>query len=78
MFSVSHLSLSFFLGPHLRHMGVPGLGVKIGAAAAGLYHSQGNSGSVQIFNYTAACGNAGSLVHRVRPGFKPVSPQTPC
>ena len=31
-----------FLGPHLQHMEVPGLGGRIGAVAAGLHHSHSN------------------------------------
>ena len=39
------LFFSFFLGSHLRHMEVPRLGVKVGAATAGLHHSHSNTRS---------------------------------
>ena len=46
---LSHFSLLcssfFFLGPQAWHMEVPGLGGRVGAAAAGLGHSPGNWGS---------------------------------
>ena len=46
----------------------------IGAAAAGLHHSQSN-GRIQAMSetYTTAHGNARSLTHWVRPGIKPIT-----
>ena len=41
-------------------MGLPGLGVK---------------SELQLPAYTAACGNTGSSIHRVRPGIEPTSSQ---
>ena len=48
----------FFLGPHLRHMEVPGVGVK---------------SELQLPPYTTAHSNDGSLTHWVRPEIKPTS-----
>ena len=42
---LTSFSFIVFLGLHLQHMEVPRLGVQIGTAAAGLYHSHSNSGS---------------------------------
>ena len=52
---LDHISLCLFnliknvvilvLGLHLWHLEVPGLGVEIGAAAAGLYYNHSNAGS---------------------------------
>ena len=47
-----------FLGPHLRHMEVPRLGVE---------------SELQPSTYTTAHGNAGSLTQRARPGIEPLS-----
>ena len=58
----STISLSFsLLGPHLWHMEVPRLGVKLG---------------LQLPAYTTATTNIGSLTHCVRPGIKPAFPWT--
>ena len=45
-----------FLGPHLQHMEVPRLGVKL---------------ELQQPTYTTAHSNTGSLTHWARPGIKP-------
>ena len=49
-------------------------GGQIGAAAAGLCQSHSNVGSrPRSATFTTAHGNAGSLIHRARPGIKPAS-----
>ena len=50
-----------FLGPHLRRMEVPRLGVKL---------------ELQLLIYTTAHSNARSLTHWVRPGIEPTSSWT--
>ena len=46
----------------------------VGAAAAGLCHSHSNAGNwATSATYTAACSNARSLTHWLRPGIKPAS-----
>ena len=57
-FFVSFCCLSF--GPHLRHMEVPRLGVKL-ASAASLCHSHSNTRSETSATYTATQSNARSL-----------------
>ena len=52
------LALSFlsFLGPHLPHVEVPGLGDRIGAAAGSLYTpSHSNAGSEPHLQTTLQC-----------------------
>jgi len=47
-----------FLGPRLRHLEIPRLGVK---------------SELQLLTYTTAHGNAGSLTHWARPGIEPAT-----
>ena len=47
---------------------------QIGSAAASLHHSHTNTRSKPyLWVNAAACGNAGSLIHRARSGIKPES-----
>ena len=48
----------FSLGPHLRHIDIPGLGVE---------------SDLQLPAYNTACSNARYLIHWARPGIKPMS-----
>ena len=73
-------SLSFFffgfLGPHLRHMELLRLGVKLEQQATATATSAPDLSP--ICSFTAPCGNTGSLTHWARPGIEPEPSQTPC
>ena len=66
-FFLFHFSFFVFLGLHPQHMEVPRLGVQS--------EPQPQQHQIQAMSVTCAIahGNAGSLTHWVRPGFKPAS-----
>ena len=66
----------FFLGQHLWHMKVPWLGVELELQMKSIPQSQQLGIQAISANYDAACGNAGSLTHRARPGVEPASSWT--
>ena len=73
---MSHFFFLFTAAP--AACGSPQARSRTGAAAAGLHHSHGNTGSeAASVIYAAARGNARSLTHWVRPGIEPTSSQTP-
>ena len=59
----------FFLGAHLQHMEVPRPGVKLELHLQACTTAMAMPDLSSIFDPTAACGNAGSLTHGVRPGL---------
>ena len=63
----------FFLGPHLWYMEGPGLGVKLELQLQAYITATATLNLSHIAAYTAACGNAGSLTHWVRPGIESIS-----
>ena len=62
-----------FLEPHLWHMEVPKLGVKLELQLPAYASATAVPNPSLSMTYTTAPGNAGSLTHRVRPGIKPAS-----
>ena len=69
----------FFFWPHLQHREVPGLGVESELQLRQpTLQPQPRWIQTASATYTAACGNAGSLTHWVRPGVKPTSSWTLC
>ena len=75
MVGTLQISFFFFLGLYLQCMAAPRLGVKWELQLLA-YHSHSHS-QCQIqatsATYTAACSNAGSLTHWVRPGIESAS-----
>ena len=69
--------LSFFFFFHLRHMEVPRLGVESELQLLVYDTVTAMQDPSSSANYTAACGNAGSLTHWARPGNKPTSSWIP-
>ena len=65
--------LFFFLGPHLQHMEVPGIGVKLELQLRPMPQPQQYQIQAASVTYTATCGNARSLTAWTRPGIKPPS-----
>ena len=64
----------FFLGPQVRHMGLPRLGAEIRATAASLCHSNSKAGSeLHLQPSPQLTGNAESPTHWARPGIEPAS-----
>ena len=60
-----------FLGSHMQHIEVSGIGVRVGATAAGLHHSHSNTRSEQSLWPTLQFrATAGSLTHWAGPGIK--------
>ena len=57
----------FFSQPHLWHMEVPGLGVKLELQLPA--YAMATAMPVSV-NFITACSNAGSLTHRVRLGVE--------
>ena len=70
---MKHAYFFFFLRPHLQHMEVPGLGIESKLPLRPTPQSQRHGIWAASVIYAAACSNAGSLTHRVRPGIKPAS-----
>ena len=62
-----------FLGPHLRRMEIPRLGVKLELQLRPMPQPRQRQIQATSAIYTAACGNAGSLTHWARPGIEPAS-----
>ena len=63
----------WFLGPHSRCLEVTRLGVKLSYSCHPTPQPQQRGIRATSVTYTTAHGNAGSLTHLARPGFKPVS-----
>ena len=64
----------FFLGPHLRHMKFPRLGVQLELQLLALHHSHSNIRSELCLQpNTTTHGNAGSLTQWARPGIEPAT-----
>ena len=77
--SISFLSFFFvFLGPHPQHMEVPRLGVQSELSCRPTPQPQQCRIQVTSLTCAAACGNARSLTHSVRPGIEPASSQSQC
>ena len=68
----------FFLGLHLQHMDVPGLGVKSELQWRPVPQPQHCKIQATSAIHATACGNAASLTHWARSGIKPESSQTLC
>ena len=60
-----------FLLPHLWHMDDPGLGLNQSCSCQPIPQPQYHQIWAASVIYTAACSNAGSLTHWMRPGIKP-------
>ena len=63
----------FFLGPHLKHMDVPRLGVESSCSCWPIPQPQQCGIQAASANYTTAHVNAGSFIHWVGPEIKPTS-----
>ena len=68
----------FFLWPHLQHMEILRLGVKLELQLKPMPQPQQYRIQAKNAKYSVACSKAGSLTHQVRPGIKPVSSQRLC
>ena len=64
---------SFFLGLCLRQMEVSRLGVKSEPYLQATATATATWNPSCVYDYTVACGNAGSLTHWERPGIEPTS-----
>ena len=62
-----------FLGPHLRHMEVPRLGVESELQLPASPQPQQRQTWASPATYPTACSNAGSLTYWARPGIEPTS-----
>ena len=61
----------YFLRPHLQHMEVPGLEVKLELQLQSAPQPRQHQLQATSATYTTACSNARSLTHWVRPGIDP-------
>ena len=67
-----------FLGPHLRHMAVPRLGVELELQLGPMPQPWQCQIPTTSVAYAIACGNAECLTHWAAPGIEPTSSQTLC
>ena len=75
-FAYVNLEVILFLGPHLQHMEVPGLGIESELQLQAMPQPQQHRVSTTSATYAAACSNALSLTHWAKPGIEPMSSWT--
>ena len=71
--ALSSLSLFFFLGPHLQHMEVPGLGIKLELQLLAFTTTTATPDPSHVCDLHHSSQRAGSLTHWARPGIKPAT-----